>query len=627
MRKLAFTLLACLAAPPWAAAEPWSGTLAPSRAVDWSSAGVPGGIPNRTTVCATLSPGATAQQINDAIAACPANQVVYLNAGTYNLNGGFNGKSNVTLRGAGADQTKLIFTGGVTNCIHEASICIQGGGGNYGPNPDHTATWTGGYAKGSTSITLGDTTGLSAGDLLVLDQLADSNTDNGEVWVCYAAGVCSTEGITQYGRNNRTQIQVVTVTGVSGQTVSFKPALYDGNWRASQSPGAWWNNVAPMQGFGVENVSIDAGQNGRSQIVVMSNARGNWIKGARFIDLNSVNKKRSYVLFVGASQNTVRDSYFYGSPSGQSQNYGIENRIDSDNLIENTIWEAVTIPLTSGQSSNGTVWGYNYALNDTYTLSSTWMQASSYHHAVNNNHHLFEGNDGIGFTADAIHGPSFFTTAFRNRWRGFDPDGGSDGGKTMQTIPVHIYAFNRFFNIVGNVLGEPGLHSAYECFPSSATSTSCTTGRERSIFMLGWSGNQEKNAQPNDPLVRTTLMRWGNWDTVANAARFNTSDVPTGLSKYANPVPASQSLPAAVYHSSRPSWFGNVPWPPIGPDVSGGDVTGMGGKVHKIPARVCYESMADDPAYSGATVRVFNASRCFGTAAATVEPPTNLQIQ
>src|SRR5437868_939623 len=34
-----------------------------SRRIDWTQAGVPGGIPTRTTVCATLNPGATAAQI------------------------------------------------------------------------------------------------------------------------------------------------------------------------------------------------------------------------------------------------------------------------------------------------------------------------------------------------------------------------------------------------------------------------------------------------------------------------------------------------------------------------------------------------------------------------------------
>src|SRR5437867_9208420 len=71
-----------------AAAESWSGILDPSRAIDWSHAGIPGGIPNRTTICASLDPGSTAAQIDAAIAACPANQVVFLSAGTFTLSAG-----------------------------------------------------------------------------------------------------------------------------------------------------------------------------------------------------------------------------------------------------------------------------------------------------------------------------------------------------------------------------------------------------------------------------------------------------------------------------------------------------------------------------------------------------------
>src|SRR5438477_1209460 len=38
--------------------------LSAARRIDWSQAGVVGSIPSRSTVCATLSPGATAAQIN-----------------------------------------------------------------------------------------------------------------------------------------------------------------------------------------------------------------------------------------------------------------------------------------------------------------------------------------------------------------------------------------------------------------------------------------------------------------------------------------------------------------------------------------------------------------------------------
>src|SRR5438874_4480222 len=76
-------LLCCF--PAYSHAQLWSGIISPSRAIDWSNAGVPGGIPNRSNICATLNPGASAAQINSAIAACPSNEVVFLNAGTYNI--------------------------------------------------------------------------------------------------------------------------------------------------------------------------------------------------------------------------------------------------------------------------------------------------------------------------------------------------------------------------------------------------------------------------------------------------------------------------------------------------------------------------------------------------------------
>jgi hypothetical protein len=72
---------------------------------------VTGDITDRTRICANLHPDATAAEINSAIAACTAGQVVKLSPGTYNLSTGihFDGKSNITLRGAGPDKTFMVF--------------------------------------------------------------------------------------------------------------------------------------------------------------------------------------------------------------------------------------------------------------------------------------------------------------------------------------------------------------------------------------------------------------------------------------------------------------------------------------------------------------------------------------
>jgi pectin methylesterase-like acyl-CoA thioesterase len=117
--------------------------VAGSRAIDWSTAGVTGGIPNRTTICATLNPGATAAQINSAISSCPAGQVVKLNAGTYNIGGvDFGGgKSNVTLRGAGADQTFLVFNNDVGCHGFLADVCMESSDLNWRGGPSNLVNW------------------------------------------------------------------------------------------------------------------------------------------------------------------------------------------------------------------------------------------------------------------------------------------------------------------------------------------------------------------------------------------------------------------------------------------------------------------------------------------------------
>jgi len=160
-----------------AAAEPWSGILDPSRAIDWSHSGIPGGIPNRTTICASLDPGSSAAQIDAAIAACPPNQVVFLAAGTFTLSAGLSMNSDVTLRGAGANRTKLVFTG-TTQCDRGPPpypvICFKGSF-SWAGGVENSADWTAGYGKDTTVITLSNTANLRAGEsFLILDQVDDA---------------------------------------------------------------------------------------------------------------------------------------------------------------------------------------------------------------------------------------------------------------------------------------------------------------------------------------------------------------------------------------------------------------------------------------------------------------------
>jgi len=141
-----------------------------------------------------------------------------------------------------------------------------------------------------------------------------------------------------------------------------------------------------------------------------------------------------------------------------------------------------------------------------------------------------------------------------------------------------------------------------------------------SIYTLGYSGNEGTNLSPipNDTLVKATMMRWGNYDTVRAAAQWNASEVPSSLSQFSNAVPGTQAPPNSLYLSAKPSWWVATPWPAIGPDVSGGqDPTGH---AYKIPARACYDSTSK----TGGILN-FNAVNCYRDTAAP-SAPTKLRI-
>jgi hypothetical protein len=608
-RKLA--VLFCVAVfciPGSMFAQSASGIIARSRMIDWSKAGVGGGIPNRTTVCATLSPGASTSQINSAISSCPSGQVVSLAAGSYNLSGmiEFYQKSGVTLRGAGSDKTFLTFTGHGSCNGFAAEICIHGSPISIS-SPNNLADWTGGYSQGSTQITLSNTSNLKVGSLVALDQTNDTS-DTGSVLFCDASGSCSSEGPGGIYRSGREESQMVTATAINGNVVTISPGLYMSNWSSSKNPQAYWPTVQSTMD-GVEDLSVDSTNNtGSSGIqygaAIMINAATNsWVKNVR-----SINAGRAAVWLYLTNHCTVADNYVYGTQTGSTGAYGIEDDRDSDSLIINNIFQHVVSPLIIDPAS-GTVIAYNYTIDDWYYARSGMWPGIMLHGGGTLD--LFEGNEGSGLQADAIHGTHNLMTLFRNRFLGWET------GKTTNTIPVQIETYSRFFNVVGNVLGYPGYHTQYEDLTP--------TGRNgaSSIYVFGWStgGGGTAGNLADDPIVASTVMRWGNYDTVTNTTHWDSSEVPNGLSSYANPVPSSQSLPASFFLSGKPSWWGtpwgNPPWPAIGPDVSGGD--GPGGHSYHIPAELCYQNTSKDS--NG--ILNFNADKCY-TSSPVPASPTNL---
>jgi len=669
-RFLYLAILLLSLTPNVARAQAWSGILSPGRAIDWTQAGA-GTIPNRTTICSTVAAYGSAASpqpgtaINNAIASCPSGQVVSLGAGTFYLSSGitFAGKNNVTLRGAGPNQTFIIFSGN-TDCggTGWANICAVASTTNDSSNWVNAANWTAGYAQGTTTITLDGVPNLAVGSILILDQcnsglsgkapsgsglfnqtdagcLSGTVADNGNLFICSLTGTCALEGATSSGRGatpsgTRGQRQLVKVTSISGSgpyTVRITPGLYAPNWNAGQSPGAYWANGPPITGVGIENLSLDnTGDTTLQGAITFFNAYGCWVKNIR-----SLNPSNKHFVAYQSNHNTVRDSYFYGTQRAASESYGTDNGYSAgDNLFENNIFQHVASPMLN-EGAVGSVHSYNYATDDFYTKLGqvAWQQANDYEHAVGNMYLLWEGDQGIAATADDIHGTADFITHFRNYYNGRDPQGGSVGGKTQQTNAFQLQAFNRYFNLIGNVLGTSGYHTNYQVHPSSTTDPGSASASDLSIYSLGYSGNEGtfQGSIANDTVLFSTLMRWGNYDTVNAAVQWNSSEVPSGPSPYGNPLPGSQTLPPSFVYSSRPAWWstpwGTPPWPANGPDVTGGNILGTGGHANNIPAQLCYANSPIDSNYPGAAGRgvlLFNANNCYSMASTLPAPPTNM---
>jgi hypothetical protein len=620
-------LTVAVSAPGFLEAQSWSGILDPQRAVDWTQAGVVGGIPSGSWTQCGSTIGAysgSASTIINAIAACGTNQYVQLGAGTFNLSSGitWKAKSRVAVRGMGADQTLIVFTG-VDSCQGAFSgICMASYDVNWSGGPSNTANWTAGYAKGTTNITLSSVNNLHVGAPLILDQVDDSS-DTGNVFVCQAG--CSLDGNNGNAqRTNRDQTQLVTVTACgtanlpgaacNGTNLTISPGLYMPNWRASQSPGAWWA-TSPVYNDGIEDVSLDFSHATGAKGIEIFNCSGCWISGVRTIDTG-----KAHVEDQLSVHSTVQNSYFYLTQNSIDQSYGIEPFNSSNSLYVNNIAQYVAAPYLINGPCSGCVLAYNFSINDYYDAALNYVMLSTIQHTAGTSMMLFEGNNGAGFGGDVFHGTHNFITSYRNYWIGNEPTchiASGFGTCTSNQHPAWLMAYSRYYNMVGNVLGQPGIQNGYQ-------------SNSVPIFALGSGNSAPVNgvtvSVPFDPLVETTLMRWGNYDTVNAAVRWVASENGSGAPVYPALANPAQTLPASFYYSSTPSWWpASKAWPPIGPDVTGGNIAGLNGHANTIPAQDCYLNVMHGPPDGTGSVLSFNASKCYGTAITkTVAPPTNL---
>lgn len=568
--------------------QAWTGILAPSRAVDWTNAGIPGGVPSGSwTQCgSTLSAGASTTTIQTAINNCTSNHYVLFGAGTFTLTAAIHvNASNVELRGSGPTQTTIVLNG--------FNILLGNGNGNQGSVPGGIGSTTlSTLSQGSTVLTVGSTTGMSVGQVIAI-------TEQAPAWV-FPAGISGNQNggfclspLNLFGCSGGSgansaaeMVQITNVNAGANQITIAAPGLSQTYTSGLVPTVVYWSTTGVYSNDGIKNMKVDAGTSTTSDFAIaLVFCHECWAQNVAVI-----NAHRAGIYSLFGYRDEIRDSYVSASNgTGAPTEYGIENDRCTLTKIENNIEFGVTSPIIV-ETSYGVVEGYNYLLR---TATDNQFPVIDTHRA-HNYELLAEGNVAANVQFDNTWGSTSHSTTFRSALNGNEPNA------TNYRIGYNLGAQQRYINAVANVIGDPTHHTQYQCDNNnllssdifeyslgfwdqcntidsfSVTSFTGTSGTLtftnsgtngffalQNVTLAGFTGgNTGLNGQnvivlaaglsnttfeaavtgsgyasgtgtvgDYDTVVESSLMRWGNWDAVtycANGGHAGTACGATG---------------------------------------------------------------------------------------------------
>ncbi|MBN1421708.1 MAG: hypothetical protein JXP34_23240 [Planctomycetes bacterium] len=563
-----------------AAALPGAEIIPADRLADWRPkeiVGVPSGILiDRTNRIDVTEPPYDADPtgrkdaqpaIQKAIAAAAADDVVYLPAGSYRIDKAIavGCKSGITIRGAGPEKTFILGhhpTGG--------AIQVGSGGADWWYEERLKIGVAGSPARGATVLAVGDTTPLErypGGGIGQLCQLSLKNDP--------ALPVIAPANF-QYMRRQVSRIVAKTAT-----TVTISPGLL------FDLPSALAPRLAPAGGraefVGIEDLTVD-GSNSRTPhgLIYLTACYGCWVK-----NVSVRNAPNYHVTVSDCARCEVRHCHVAKRMGQGSNGAGFLVGTSSFCLLEDNII-GEQFPHIEVNASSGNVFAYNFCYDSCIGgLIGCSIDANHGPHSCFN---LYEGNVSPKFQSDGYHGSASHDTAFRNRFHGTDVRADKFG------ICVNLNRFTRFYTIVGNVLGRKDRTWLYDNAENGLGYD------EHYIYAFGLpnmgNGGFSGTVRPSEG------RNWADWAKMLGSERgkgpgpsgFQELDLDVrattllkGNYNYRDRgVPASESLgglalPASLYLDAKPAWFGDLAWPPFGPDADF--------ERNKIPAQVRFEGM------------------------------------
>jgi hypothetical protein len=410
--------------------------------------------------------------------------------------------------------------------------------------------------RGSNSVTLASTSGLAAGDFVVINELTDpsishwnsQDPENASGW---------------FEEPNRPLGEVMEIASISGNTVTFTTP-FPITYQVSQSAHLYrMNNV--VKDSGIEDLYVYGGEGGDGGGGLhLFNCAYCWVKHVE--DTWSVG---AAIHIDQGFRDVIRDSYFHDSQGGLyngGANYGIGlNWYTSDTLIENNISIRFNKVMLMRSAGGGNVVGYNY-MDDGADQGGQWFETVlNSSHMTTPHYELFEGNQGANFDQDDRWGNSVYVTIFRNDLTGFLRDYPNTGPQRA----AGLTQWHWWQSFVGNVLGTP-THPGINTYEG-------TNGGD--MWMLCWQNNDNT---PDGGKCLSTQLRDGNYDYLTGKVHWHGIGG-TGANNGLTP-PANDILPASLYLTSKPAFFGTTTWPWVNGSDAGNPLPGQ------LPARTRYDN-------------------------------------
>jgi len=518
-------------------------SLPAERDTNWEIAGVwvgaSKGIPEYTVGITCTSdngyavyPGSvtnSAAGINAAIQACPAGYAVYLPEGDYTVTANISLKSGVALRGAGAGKTRILCS---TSMAQVISIY-----GSYLATP--RSAITSGYTKGSSALVVSAAASFTAGDIVVIDELNPPADDPDMPVSIGATDPCTWCGFDGEG-GARAVMETGVISSIAGTTINLVNPQHLTRL-ASLSPRITRLTAASgvVTNAGVEYLSVViSGAPTGTRAIRARYCKYCWVRDCEITGMT----RDGIDIDWGCYGFEARKNYVHHSGgSGAGSGYGIRLEGGPTNcLIEDNIFD-----YTHGNIVNnfgaGYVMGYNYAYSVMY--DATWLQVSIGDHSAHPYLYLSEGNIVSQIHCDDFHGSASHNTYFRNQSTVID----NRITATQNRCAIELDKWHTKFSIIGNVFGTPSFSGTYERNPALGNTSVC-------IRLLGntccnWTSGEI------DSTVRSTSIWHGNYDYADSEVKWATGE--------------DTDLPDSLYLTSKPSWFGTLEWPNIGPDVDG----------------------------------------------------------